>query len=84
MTDALELFASRFTPPVHGAGGAAGSAPQLCIPSLTGSADAFLALAMATGAVGAAPETAERKPRIVLAVTPGLPDADHFCDRQGQ
>ena len=80
MTDALELFASRFTPPVHGAGGAAGSAPQLCIPSLTGSADAFLALAMATGAAGAAPETAERKPRIVLAVTPGLPDADRLAD----
>ncbi len=64
MMDALELFASRFTPPatLSGGGGA------ICIPSLTGAADAFLALAMAADA------------RIVLAVTPGLPDADRLSD----
>ena len=43
----------------------------MCISSLTGSADAFLALAR-TAAGG--------KPRIVLAVTPGLPDADRLAD----
>ncbi len=79
MTDALELFASRFAPPVSGAGGVANSAPQLCIPSLTGAADAFLALAMAIDAAGGKP-AAEREPRIVLAVTPGLPDADRLAD----
>ena len=44
MTDALELFASRFTPPRSAFGGVEGSVPAICIPSLTGAADAFLAL----------------------------------------
>ena len=79
MTDALELFASRFAPPVSSAGGMADSAPQICIPSLTGAADAFLALTMAIDAAGGKP-AAEREPRIVLAVTPGLPDADRLAD----
>ena len=43
MKDALSLFASRFTPP----GWKAGEAQSFCIPSLTGSADAFLALTLA-------------------------------------
>ena len=63
MDDALSIFASHFTP--HG--GKSGEAVSFCIPSLTGSADAFLALALA-------------KNRIVLAITPGLPDADRIAD----
>ena len=73
MSDALELFASRFTPPGKFPGGPLASVPAICIPSLTGAADAFLALSMATGAIG-------DKPRIVLAITPGLPDADRLAD----
>ena len=65
MISAVENFNSKFTPPGAGPGGA------VCISSLTGSADAFLALAR-TAAGG--------KPRIVLAVTPGLPDADRLAD----
>ena len=65
MISAVEHFNSKFTPPGAGPGGA------VCISSLTGSADAFLALAR-TAAGG--------KPRIVLAVTPGLPDADRLAD----
>ena len=63
MRDALSIFASHFTPPGWKSGGAA----SLCIPSLTGSADSFLALTLA-------------KDRIVLAITPGLPDADRLAD----
>ena len=63
MKDALSIFASHFTPPR----GKSGEALSFCIPSLTGSADAFLALALA-------------KNRIVLAITPGLPDADRLAD----
>ena len=66
MDDALNLFASRFSPPGCKLRGREGSA--FCIPSLTGSADAFLALSLAEG------------PRIVLAITPGLPDADRLVD----
>ncbi len=62
MKDALKLFASRFTPPSLKEGGA------VCISSLTGCADAFLALSLTEG------------PRLVLAVTPGLPDADRLSD----
>ena len=62
MKSALELFASRFTPPSLAEGGA------VAISSLTGSADAFLALALADDS------------RFVLAVTPGLPDADRLAD----
>jgi len=61
MKDALERFASRFTPPGWESGG------RVCIPALTGSADAFLALALA-------------KDNIVVAITPGVPDADRLAD----
>ena len=80
MTDALELFASRFTPPGAFPGGISGVVPAICTPSLTGAADAFLALAMATDSVGKMPNEAKRQPRIVLAITPGLPDADRLAD----
>ena len=80
MTNAVELFASRFTPPVSAVGGAGGTVPSICIPSLTGAADAFLALAMAVGAVGDGHRANERRPRVVLAVTPGLPDSDRLAD----
>ena len=62
MKDALELFASRFAPPSLKEGGA------VAISSLTGAADAFLALALTKGS------------RLVLAATPGLPDADRLSD----
>ena len=63
MKDALSIFASHFTPPW----GKSGEAHSLCIPSLTGSSDAFLALTLAEN-------------RVVLAITPGLPDADRLAD----
>ena len=63
MKDALSIFASHFTPPRR----KSGEAPSFCIPSLTGSADAFLALTLADN-------------RAVLAITPGLPDADRLAD----
>ena len=62
MKDALELFSSRFSPPSPTEGGA------VAISSLTGAADAFLALALTNGS------------RLVLAATPGLPDADRLAD----
>ncbi len=62
MKDALELFSSRFSPPSPTEGGA------VAISSLTGAADAFLALALTKGS------------RLVLAATPGLPDADRLTD----
>ena len=80
MQDALELFASRFTPPGSVPGGFSWSVPAICIPSLTGAADAFLALTMATNTVDKKPDGAKHLPRIVLAVTPGLPDADRLAD----
>ena len=88
MLDALEIFASRFTPPGSVPGGLPGSVPisqpgsvpAICIPSLTGASDAFLAVTMATGAVFGKSGAKERSPRIVLAVTPGLPDADRLAD----
>ena len=60
MEKALETFRKRFAPPGLKPGG------SVAIPSLTGSADAFLALALAA------------EPRVVLAVVPGLPDADRL------
>ena len=62
MKDALELFSSRFSPPSPTEGGA------VAISSLTGAADAFLALALS------------KDSRLVLAATPGLPDADRLSD----
>ena len=63
MKTARELFASYFALP----GGASGGGGSLCIPSLTGASDAFLAVTLA-------------RERLVLAVTPGLPDADRLAD----
>ena len=63
MNDALEKFASVFTPPGPAADGA------VAIPSLTGAADAFVARTLAL-----------RSRSVVLAVTPGLPDADRLVD----
>ena len=64
MKDARQLFASRFTPPGWKSEGAA----SICIPSLTGCSDAFLALTLADGG------------RAVLAMTPGMPDAERLAD----
>lgn len=66
MKDALEIFASKFTPPVE----KSGRMGSFCIPSLTGAADAFLALTLAQSSV----------PRVILAITPGIPDADRLTD----
>ena len=63
MKDALSIFASHFTLPQ----GKSGEAVSFCIPSLTGSSDAFLALTLATN-------------RVLLTITPGLPDADRLAD----
>ena len=86
MKDALSIFASHFTPPR----GKSGEASSFCIPSLTGSADAFLALTLAIKAKEQG-EGEQRKnstvrlrpstsPHLVLAITPGLPDADRLAD----
>ena len=86
MKDALEVFASRFTPPR----GKNGEAFSCCLPSLTGSADAFLALTLALKAKDQV-EDEQRKnstvrlgpstsPHLVLAITPGLPEADRLAD----
>ena len=69
MKDALSLFASFFAPPEKFS--EADGSFSLCIPSLTGSADAFLALTLAAKS---------GSPRLVLAITPGLPDADRLAD----
>ena len=71
MKRALELFASRFASP--------GDCPRgaFALSSLTGAADAFLALTLASGD---SPLAGRDSPRIVLAVTPGLPDADRLTD----
>ena len=57
----LERFRKSFTPP----GGSAAENRAICIPSLTGSADAFLALSLG---------------EVVLAVTPGIPHAERLSD----
>ena len=66
MEQARQMFSSCFSPP----GWKSGGNGAVCIPSLTGSADAFLALTLASNHVN----------RIVLAVTPGLPAADRLVD----
>ena len=63
MKEARKLFASYLSLP----GTTPGGGRSFCIPSLTGAADAFLALAMA-------------EDRVVLAVTPGIPAADRLVD----
>ena len=67
VNDALKLFAAHFTPPGACPQKDEGSVP-IAIPSLTGAADAFLAVALAWPA------------RLVLAITPGLPEADRLAD----
>ena len=69
MKDALAKFASQFTPPGENPPGS--GCFSICIPSLTGSADAFLAISLAT-------QTGQG--RVVLVLTPGLPDADRLAD----
>ena len=64
MDDALKVFASRLSHPAFSSGGSVG------LSSLTGSADAFLALSLA----------AVSPPRVVVAVTEGLPAADRLFD----
>jgi len=64
MREALRVFAKRFTPPAQLAGG------SFSLPSLTGAADAFLATTLAT----------TKGDHVILAVTPGLPDADRLVD----
>ena len=64
MKDALEIFASQIVHSTFFSGGSVG------LPSLTGSADAFLALSLA----------AAFQPRVVVAVTEGLPAADRLFD----
>ena len=80
MNDALSIFASHFTPPR----GKSGEAQSLCIPSLTGSADAFLALTLTQTLENGRPARSNgqdaRSPKVVLAITPGLPDADRLAD----
>ena len=75
MTDALTAFASHFSPP----GSVPGGALSFCIPSLTGSADAFLALTLACGKRDEGWGMREEG-NVVLAITPGLPDADRLVD----
>jgi len=64
MQRAKELFAAKFTPPAEFPRGG------IALPSLTGSAKSFLAAALAEG------ETA----RVVLVVTPGIPEAESIFD----
>ena len=67
--DALRLFAAQVTPLAEaGGGGTSPSQQTFAIPSLTGASDAFLACALAMPG------------RVVLAVTPGLPEADRLAD----
>ena len=65
MGGAAEMFAARFAPAIAGGG-------AVSIPSLTGAAGAFAALALASDADAAR--------SAVLAVCPGLPDADALAD----
>lgn len=62
--DALATFASHITTPLCQGG-------AICISSLVGSADAFAAISIAT---------MQGDPKLVLAVTPGIPDADRLAD----
>ena len=73
MKEALELFASRFTPPGVNAGGQGPN--TLAIPSLTGSADAFLAAALSSPQLFTLHSSL-----FTLAITPGIPDAERLAD----
>ncbi len=82
MLGALQLFASRLTPP----GGIFGG--RVALPSLTGSADAFLALSLfhlsspSPTPPPPPPPTPPPSPShsLVLAITPGIPDAERLAD----
>ena len=69
MKDALRAFASAFTPPGGETGG------DVALPSLTGAADAFLALTLSDSK-----EFNSSSPRLVAAITPGIPDADRLIE----
>ena len=69
MEKALNLFTSRFSPPGLEGGG------EICVPSLTGCAGAFAALALCMPR-----ENSDGKAGVILAVTPGLPEADRLAD----
>lgn len=61
--EALRVFKTKFAPP----GGNLGGTTSFCLPSLTGSSDAFLSLALADK-------------NCVLVVTPGIPEAERLSD----
>jgi len=69
MNDALSIFASHLPPEEQFSGDS--GVFSICLPAPTGSADAFLALALTLR---------REQPRIVLAVTSGLPEADRVVD----
>ena len=69
MADALSRFASSFIPP--GVSSAGAELFSICIPTLTGAADAFLALTLALDS---------QTDKVVLAVVDGLPAADRLAD----
>ena len=71
MIEALEIFSRLFSPPRLPAKG------SLSMASLVGAADAFLAATLATKADLVDGCDA---PRVVLALTPGLPEADRLAD----
>ncbi len=74
MKEAIKAFSRIFsTPGVFSDGAGFCAQNSVCVPSLTGSADAFLAAAMAG-------EGTEDPPRTVLAVTPGIPDAERLSE----
>ena len=64
MNDAVELFASCLPNSLFESNG------SLALPSLTGGSNAFLALSLA----------ARPTPRVVIALTEGLPSADRLYD----
>ena len=68
MKAALDLFASRFIPLADSVRGCVST------PPLPGSSKAFAAIAL-SGAL-----SPDRPPRIVLAATPGIPDAERLAD----
>ena len=68
MKAALDLFASRFIPLADSVSGC------VSMPPLPGSSKAFAAIAL-SGALSPV-----NRPRIVLAATPGIPDAERLSD----
>ena len=69
MEKAINLFSSRFAPPGIDDGG------EVCVPALTGSANAFAALSLCLPR-----ETTAGKAGMTLAITPGIPEADRLAD----